>query len=312
MTTQVFCNPELNFAGRGALRDLLAMHHIAPQDAFDYCAEIHFDDQGLSVAGRILGDLSPEHPWQRRVQEDVAHGRLAALQSPPNPLWQALAAPAGKSRIGGAMPRGLVLPEVEDFASGHGYVGTLSQADPAFAWLPGDIHLIWPFFCDFHPPLFLDITNLSAPKLISRQRCALLDADTGDAVPLDDDLPIEESDEIADLFADAPARPRYEPYRFDMVRPRDTADFGQEDGVFAGVPIWVQYPQVPLDPETGSPMRFVCQVTAQPRLVQVSARPAPGSIYHPAFEKMDFWGAGVLFVFISDTGRTLCLLAQNS
>jgi len=311
MRRQVFCNPELNFAGRGHLRDLLAMHHIAPEDAFDYCAEVHFDADGLSVAGRILGDLPPEHPWQTRVQQEVAHGRLVALQSTPHALWEAMPAPTGKSQIGGAPPGDLILPEARDFASGYGYVGTLSQADPAFG-LHQDVHLIWPFFCDYHAPLFLDITEPSAPKLIPRSRCEMLDAYSGEAVALDEDQVPEEADEIADLFEAGPALPRYEAYRFDMVRARDTSEFAQADGVFSGVPIWVQYPEVPLDPETGSPMRFLCQVTAQPRMVRVSARPDPGSVYHPAFEKMDFWGAGVLFAFLSDTARTLCLLVQNS
>lgn len=308
---QVFCNPELNFAGRGHLRDLLAIHQIAPEDAFDYCAEVHFDAAGQSVAGRILGDMSPEHPWQRRVQEDVAYGRLTALKSLPHALWQSLSAPAGRNRLGGVMPAGLALPEAEDFASGYGYVGTLSPSDPAFAWLPDDVHLIWPFFCDYHPPLFLDISDGLRPKLRARAGCAMLDAHTGEAQSLEDMAP-EESDEIADLFADGPALPRYDALRFDMVRPTDTAGFGEEDGLYAGAPVWVQFPEVPLDPETGSPMRYLCQVLAQPRLSAVRARPEPGSVYHPAFERMDFWGSGVLFAFISDTGRTLCLLVQNT
>ena len=287
------------------------MHQIAAEDAQDYSTEIHFDEGGRSVAGRILSDMSPDHPWQKRVQEDVAHGRLSALATAPHKLWSSLRAPVGRNQLGGRLPEGFALPEAEDFASGYGYVGTLTGRDPAFDWLGRDIHLIWPFFCDFHPPLFLDISDPLQPQLIRRSRCAMLDASTGDVLPLDEDMVPEEADEIADVFADEPARPRFEPYRFDMV-PHRGAGFGEADGVHAGAPVWVQYPEVPLDPETGEVMRYLCQVSARPALLSTSARPDPGSVYHPAFERMDFWGAGVLFAFISDSSKTLCLLVQNS
>ena len=306
---QVFSSPELNFSARGALRDVLALHHIHPDEAFDDCVEVHFDDQGNSVAGRVLGDLARDHPWQNRLQAELAHGRLAALKTAPHKLWASVPAPAGKNRVGGAAPKGFALPGSYEFASGYGYLGTLCAADPAFAHLPHDLHLIWPFFCDAHPPLFLEVSDPLAPQLLPRTGSAMVNADTGEVEPLDEDEVPEEADEIADLFVDTPAAPRYDSYRFDMMRPRDTSGFGEEDGVCAGVPIWVSYPEIPLDPETLTPMRFLARIALRPRLSRLNA--TPGAVFHPAFERMSFAGEGVVFVFVSESARTLCLLAQS-
>lgn len=307
---QVFTCAELTFRGRGIGRDLLALHHIAPEAGFSGCAEVLFDAQGRSVAGRVMGDTSPDHPMHKRILHDVAHGRLTALKSAPHGVWSSLPSPAGQSQVGGRAPLGLVLPEAWDFASGYGYLGSLSAKDPCFAGLSEDVHLIWPHLCDAHPPVFLDVADPLRPKLLEQTACFMIDPDTGDIMGLEEDECPQESDAIAELCADAPQTPRYEPYRFDMMRQRGGDGYALDPGVYAGAPVWPGLPQVPYDPEAKAPMRFLCQIAVHPR-ARTAANALQTGVYHPGLEAMYFGEAGQIFVFLSHDQRRICLLGHG-
>lgn len=307
---QYFCNNELDFTGLPEWEAILALHQVSKDDAAPYSIAIEFDSNGASIGAFILGDEVPDDsPWAKKISQKVAAGSLTPLRTPPNTLWFSTSDANGVNRLGGPTPDGLRLPD-GGFASGYGYVGSLSAQDPAFPLLRKDVHLIWPFFLDYHAPLFLDVSDPLQPTIIDSATCEMFDAASGAPTPASsEDLgpATIESDIIADLFHEQAAHPVFELSPFSMTKGRTIDD----DKVKAGAPAWIQYPEVPLDPETNQPMHFLCQIDGGPKLTDVSARPEEGSYLESMFERMNFW-EGVLFVFVSLDGQRLCLIAQNS
>ena len=74
----------------------------------------------------------------------------------------------------------------------------------------------------------------------------------------------------------------------------------------AGIPNWIQYPDIPLCPKSGKRMRFLAQFHAGVKASRSNVEPAD-EFYRHYFEELNFWGDGDLFIFFEPSSKSRLL-----
>lgn len=300
----------LDFSGDATTRFALEMHHVSEGTAAAMGAdgrpvvELTFDDGRLAEA-RLAGDLTHVHRDTIEEFADLPHrSSLTPLAGAPVVPLMLEDDPDGTSRIGGPPPDRLVMPNA-DFTSGYHFIGEMDLAHIGGA---GVVPLIYPLFLDYHPPVFLDVSDLLRPKVfpVSEGRIVNLAKPdrpfTTDAIPYG---PRQEDGDVTEIFRDG-GSVIFQEFR-GTFRPADLSIPGGQ--ITAGIPDWIQNPELPLCPKTGAPMRFLAQIgggrPAVARDIDVG-----GWDLDYRFEEMTFWTDGVLFAFANPEAGTLCLHPQ--
>lgn len=190
----------------------------------------------------------------------------------------------GPHLLGGAWPASLRAPEAE-CATSFQYVGCISRSDPAFDWLPHDLHLVCPIYLAFER-LFLEYTDPLAPVVFNADEISASESSFEEVGP--------------------DSRIEFHGLSFSFIESMERSGRG-----FAGFPTWIQYPDIPRCPKTGNIMRFVCQLRGGAVVAQSNI--VPSDDYNATcFEQLDFWGDGDLYVFFDPTSRMACFMIQNT
>ncbi len=254
------------------------------------------------VGGRLryCDDIIEGEATERALSRDES-----ALCYRPLPIHDAAvleADPDGPHRLGGVPPPKLVLP-VGEFDSAFQYLGYVSRDDDLLDWLPfRRLHLTFPLLLGTIGRVFLDYSDPLRPALVA-------------AEALDEPhVPTAGTDRTT-LLRYAAVRASSTPIEQALARGLDLETGADEHLGHVGVPIWIQYPEIPTCPRSGLTMRFVCQLTSS-KLVAVEsvsgARPTEDDRLDRCLECLDFWGCGNLFVFFEPKSKLACLLIQNT
>ena len=201
-------------------------------------------------------------------------------------MYEFKESPNGLNQIGGEKPSELTYPE-NKFTGDFQYVGSVSNKEDAFNWLPFDLHLICPIYLNIDEGVFLDYAKPLEPQLLYPEDSASITS---------------EYDELIDgSYIEFEAIK----LRLDKV---DEIDDMECFGV-TGNPTWLQGSETPVCPKSGKKMKFVCQLMT---FGEVPTKTKNFDSEYPDFDHMCFWGDGSLYVFINRDANTVCYLIQNT
>lgn len=198
----------------------------------------------------------------------------------------------GKHKLGGEIPNGFKIPENE-FKSNFQYLGSISNSDEIFNWLPFKLNLICPIYLDFEQ-IYLDYENPNEPKLI---------------------YPINSS-EIGTAYRtlDINSKIVFEEKKFSLKEFDGVTEENEFDIIgIAGKPNWTQEQNIPSCPKTNKKMKFICQFTSWSDLkTQFTNVVGEDDYEQELFEKMNFWCDGDLYIFMQPESKTVCYFIQNT
>lgn len=196
----------------------------------------------------------------------------------------------GINYLGGDIPQEFTIPE-NNCPGSFQYLGFLNKNDPAFDWLPSDIHLICPVYMNMEE-VWLDYSDPLKPAIVNLDEINDLDTEY-------DDL---KSDSVI----------IYEKVNFDSHP--NTPSLRGSIGL-AGVPSWIQHDEIPVSPRTNKPMRFLCQLeyTFEPEIkVRYTNVEPEDEWFKSYFSTMNFWGDGDLYVFFEPETNIACYFIQKT
>lgn len=227
--------------------------------------ELIFKEDKLSFVNEYYDGEKVERPLKK---EEIG---LDYCPYPENKILNLVESANGPHQLGGEIPNDFALPENKCKVPFQ-YLGFIDKHDPNFNWLPFRFHLIFPIYLNVGK-VFLDYSNPNKTVLINREEVER--ADTY----------YEELNEESKIS-------------FPKEQVVFTEDLEFEGTCHAGIPNWIQAPDIPLCPITGNRMRFLCQLN--------------GGMGALPFEEMNFWGDGDLFVFFEPGSKIACYFIQNT
>lgn len=251
----------------------------------DSYIELQFDSNNLLSNVKLFseGVQDDSSVLFRNLKANEAIGKLKYEDLEVNQLYDLEESGEGKSYLGGRPPAAFQMPD-NNCPGSFQYLGKLSQLDQAFNWLVFDLHLICPIYLDIGN-VWIDYKNPLEPKIIN----------------------IEEINSLGTAYDDLKDNSFiiFEEVRFKTVQ---SSYYG-----FAGVPNWIQFPDIPLCPESGRAMKFLCQI-GDDIAVKVSSTNVHPKVdwYKSYFREMNFWGDGDLFVFFEPETKIACYFIQNT
>lgn len=204
---------------------------------------------------------------------------------PVNSIYRLMKSTRGLHQLGGEIPPGFSLPKPECVVPFQ-YFGFISHEDENFRWLPSTVHLTCPIYLNFSR-VYLDYSNPMAPAAINTAEIAACDTS------YNDDLNSES--EIV-----------FKPMKFEF---RKSFEFG--DTGHAGIPNWIQYPDIPHCPKSGKRMKFLCQLNGGVKTARSNVKPKDKN-YERYFNHLNFWIDGDLYVFFEPDSKTACYIIQNT
>ena len=263
--------------------EFLRQHAISQFAAqqMGYAVELIFEDDCLTAA------LLYEDGDTQELELNPDQRGLPYVAVEPHALYELQPVPTAPSYLGGTPPPGVQLPEF-DFVAPFQYLGMLARREPAFDWLPFDLHLMAPLYLNFDG-LFVDYTDPHAPRVLDEAALAKIDNSFSE---------ILRSDTVVEFSKTPVALERVVAYG---------AEFGQ-----VGVPSWIQHPQLPICPKSGKPLRFLVQLGLDAKLKTVRTNVPSDYRFHHSFEHLNFWGDGDLYVFFEPESRVAYYLIQHT
>jgi len=293
--TQYFAGNEFSFEDTPESYAGLEAHHISQEVAcsLDTCTALYFDTKNTLVEIR---EYHKERRWagdgySAGLHEIVASGGCKYVNYKLNIPCEFVPTKSGKNHIGGKPPEGFVIPKT---TAGNlfQYFGRLHHKDALFG-LDHDFHLVYPLYSDFNVKIWLDYQNPMAPEVINHE-------------------------EVTDLYIDKD-RFSNEKVCFDKI-PFKTVPWPKKarHGGHSGVPLWIQFPEVPACPKTKKPMRLICQLgdgdlsTKELKNTVMPEKPVRRDGFSSK-DVMDNLTSDLdLYVFYSKEAQVACYLAQGT
>ncbi|TSE06968.1 hypothetical protein [Aquimarina algiphila] len=188
-------------------------------------------------------------------------------------------------------------PNCDDIRSPFQLIGKLSKKDESFKWLPFDeLYLTYPLFTGIGDYLFLDYSNPLAPSVC--QTDYIIDYPYG---------------EINKNLVHRFERSNLKAKSIKIVNDLNDLDFEYWYNGIAGVPFWIQHPEIPRCPKNGKKMKFVCQIsTTESVKVKESDVLNDNSLSIRDHQFLQFWGSGDLYVFIEPESKIVGYLIQDT
>ncbi|MEL7219845.1 MAG: hypothetical protein AAGJ93_00920 [Bacteroidota bacterium] len=202
-----------------------------------------------------------------------------------------------QSFLGGKAPDNFVSPTSEYIASPFQFLGKLNREELKLNWFPfEDLFLTYPLFTSITNFLFIDYGNPFAPEVIKADQINI-------------EYPFGEIPFVGEHV-----------YEQKLIGFKPLADVPTDELSFdywrlgvAGVPSWVQYPKLPYCPISNKPMKFVCQIDCFDRIAtETSDLQSTSKHFSNASKYMNFWGDGVLYIFIQPETKVVAYFIQNS
>lgn len=193
-----------------------------------------------------------------------------------------------ESYLGGRCPNEFKIPKF-DFIAPFQYIGMISEREEIFSWLPFDLHLTAPIYLNFDE-LFVDYEDPTNPRVFDVEKLK------NTTNSYEEEL---KSNSVV---------------IFDKVKIafEEGKSYNSDIG-YAGVPNWIQHPDIPICPKSNKVMTFVCQVSSFCDVKTVETNVTSKSDWMMRyFNHLNFWGDGDLFVFMEPESKMVCYIIQNT
>jgi len=297
---QYFADWEFVIDGSPESHSELEAQHIT-ENAAKFCnthLELEFNDSGALIDAKHVDQQTgpaTEGGLFRILQSKVTHGKHEYKEYRINRPYEFVRDAQGPNYLGGAPPTSFIAPKASmDFP--FQYLGMLDKTDDAFS-LDFDLHLICPIFLDYFDEIWIDYTDPLQPKIMNDE---VLEKEHTQ-------FDLVEGNEVI----------------FEKINFSTSAwPAASRNGGHTGVAQWIQGPQIPVCPKTGKTMRLICQLGDGDLLnVGIERSIIPKTSVRnftlpddldKYLEKMDFWGAGDLYVFFCDESRIAYYIIQNT
>lgn len=220
---------------------------------------------------------------ERILEEDEIGLRFQAFEE--NRILQLIFDKNGLHQLGGEVPKDFKLPE-NSCVVPFQYLGFINSQDKHFGWLPFTIHLTCPIYLNIEN-VFLDYSDPNNPTIINKNEVE--EADTS----YEEDL--NQNTEIV-----------FNEMNFSFVQGEEFSENGH-----AGIPGWIQGPDIPNCPVSGKRMKFLCQLTGGVSAKRTNVEPHD-EWYRHYYEELNFWGDGNLYVFFEPSSKVACYFIQNT
>jgi hypothetical protein len=196
----------------------------------------------------------------------------------------------GKHQIGGKRPNDFILPTNEHLKFPFTYLGFIDSSDDFFSWIGIDkLHISYPLF-EGAFEIFLDYSNPSKPEMIYTPK---FDYSWGD----------EETKGIEKIEFNTQRYSIKTDLEFDKIQ-----DKLGEEILLTGIPMWYQYPQIPICPKSNKVMRFVTTINSDH---SIKVKDKTGLENIPFSDDFLIFGdMGHMYVFFEPTSKVMCLNVQ--
>jgi len=255
---------------------------ITNKHTFEYAnvgLELIFGDKKLVRVNKYNDGICEE-----RTLEDEEVG-LPYREFKENKLLNLSESIFGLHQLGGEIPDDFQLPDNQCVVPFQ-YLGFINNEDKNFNWLPFKVHLACPIYLNIGH-VYLDYSNPSKPTIINREEVESAGTEFADDLNQNSEIVFNES-------------------KFSST---EDAEFsGMEH---AGIPLWIQNPDIPMCPKSGRRMKFLCQLNGGISAKRTNVVPKDKRYSH-YYEEMNFWGDGDLFVFFEPTSKVACYFIQNT
>jgi len=239
--------------------------------------ELLFEDEKLIKAFQWISGVRSEHKLSK---EEIG---FKYPDYPENKHYALFESEDGLHRLGGEVPSAFRIPKIK-VPVPFQYLGSISNKDQIFDWLPFPVHLTCPIYVSFDK-LYLDYSDPNKPIVFNEQE-------------------METQSFHEDILNTGTEIVFYEK----KVSFSESSSFSQS---CAGIPHYAQYPEIPICPKSGKRMRFLCELNQRVPVkrsnIDLAKTPYPSN-----YEAMDFSGAGCLFVFFEPRSKMACYFIQST
>lgn len=159
----------------------------------------------------------------------------------------------GRHIIGGEKPSGLELPRHHNLKTSFQYIGCIDGTDPYFQWMNTPrLHILFPVY-ECNLGIYLDWNDPNHPIVLNPET---FDPSWWDGA----------SEGYENVV--------FEPTRYSSTTEINMKPFENaatpDDILVCGVPIWIQYPEIPVCPKTNETMKYVCAINSD-REIRIKA-----------------------------------------
>lgn len=217
--------------------------HAVDRKGFDFFKTVNFAlELKMTKQGTI--DCFEYQPggYIKKKAEDI---RLPDIDWEEHKLFFLKKSTVGQHAVGGEKPPGLELPYHPNLKTSFQYMGCIDGTDPYFQWVDTpELHILFPVYeCNFG--IYLDWNEPNHP--------VVLNPETFDPAWWDES--VEGYENVV-----------FESTRYVSTTEIDMKPFENaatpDDILVCGIPIWIQYPEIPVCPKTNETMKYVCAINS--------------------------------------------------
>ncbi len=263
------------FNGDEKCINFLKAHAINKETAYNVslAIELIFKDDKLIEANDLRKGVT-----QKRNLDSNQIG-MKFMEITPNQIFEFERIDYSESYYGGECPDFFKMPEFE-FVTFQ-YLGFLSKKDPAFNWLPFDLHLTTQIYLCYEP-FFLDYSNPNSPTVIKPNYL--------------NQSPVRGYADYINLNTEIVFEKTF--FRTKKVNKYSVNTFGH-----TGVPAWTQSPEIPICPKANKPMKFLFQTCGLQKIKRANIENQDRYMYTDI---------GDIFVFFEPDSKVICYLIQTT
>jgi hypothetical protein len=237
----------------------------------------------LFVEGNKLIRAYQHYPNNRELKEELLNLPISSWED--HKVFFLEKSNQGTHIIGGELPKELKLPTHLKLKTPFQFIGTIDCTDKYFNWLRiSKFHIIYPTFeCSYG--VFLDYSNPNEPQIVDPVNFS----------------PAWYEDGLEKIH------PIYTATRYITTDRWDPEKIDRNDQLQCGVPLWIQAPGIPKNPQTGKVMKYVCTICSDKELKISNYKDEVGPFRS---NYLIFADVGRLYVFFDPETKTAHLQIQ--
>ena len=201
------------------------------------------------------------------------------------------------SFIGEDLSTNFLPPKSDVIEAPFQIIAKISRKDKPFHWLPfEDLYITYPLFTGLGEFLFFDYNNPLNPQLIGNYKYM--------------QYPFGKIDPTGIHRFN---RTNLSIKSIKKLNEDEDLDFEYGYAGVSGVPFWIQHPDIPKCPKTGTLMRFVCQINSLESVEVGHSNIRLTESYFEEYTKyLRFWSSGTLYVFMEPESKVVGLIIQDT
>jgi hypothetical protein len=262
--------------------------HVVDREGFEFLRKVN---AALELKENIDGSITCfEHSVGRCVKKMADNICLPEVELKEHKLFFLMKSASGRHIIGGQKPTDLEFPHHPKLKTSFQYIGCIDGSDPYFQWIKTPmLHILFTMY-ECNNGIYLDWSEPNHPRV--------LNPDTFDPAWWIDGTEGYDVVFEATRYCSAPE-----------VEQKAFENMGTPDNVLVcGVPIWIQYPEIPVCPKTNETMKFVCSVNSDKEIRVIPEKRDKNLPF--AGEYLCFGDWGKLYVFYHPVSKIMHIGSQ--